>query len=113
MVDAGLGAFSVFFTQSPSFLSAQEDLKRLQGRCNAESLFGLHQIPSDNQFRSLLDPVAPAALAPVFRGIFERIERTGVLKGFRSHASNLLVILDGMQYSHRRNFTARSVIVEN
>ncbi len=98
MVDAGIGAFSVFFTQSPSFLSAQEDMKRLKGRCNAESLFGLHQIPSDNQIRSLLDPVAPTALAPVFRGVFERLERTGVLQGFRSHGNNLLVILDGTQY---------------
>jgi len=98
MVDAGIGAFSVFFTQSPSFLSAQEDLKRLTGRCNAESLFGLHQIPCDNQIRSLLDPVAPSALAPVFREVFERLERTGVLQGFRSHANKLLVILDGTQY---------------
>lgn len=98
LVDAGIGAFSVFFTQSPSFLSAQEDLKRLTGRCNAESLFGLHQIPCDNQIRSLLDPVAPSALSPVFREVFERLERTGVLQGFRSHANNLLVILDGTQY---------------
>jgi hypothetical protein len=98
MVEAGIGAFSVFFTQSPSFLSAQEDLKRLTGRCNAESLFGLHQIPCDNQIRSLLDPVAPSALAPVFREVFERLERTGVLQGFRSHANKLLVILDGTQY---------------
>jgi hypothetical protein len=98
LTDAGIGAFSVFFTQSPSFLSAQEDQKRLKGRCNAESLFGLHQIPSDNQIRSLLDPVAPSALAPVFREVFERLERTGVLQRFRSHANNLLVILDGTQY---------------
>jgi hypothetical protein len=98
LVDAGIGAFSVFFTQSPSFLSAQEDLRRLKSRCNAESLFGLRQIPSDNQIRSLLDPVAPSALAPVFREIFERLDRAGVLKGFRSYANNLLVILDGTQY---------------
>jgi hypothetical protein len=98
MVDAGVGAFSVFFTQSPSFLSFQEDMKRLTGRCNAESLFGLHRIPCDNQIRSQLDPVAPASLSPVFRENFEKLERNGVLKDFRSHANNLLVILDGTQY---------------
>jgi hypothetical protein len=98
MVDAGVGAFSVFFTQSPSFLSAQEDMKRFNGRCNAESLFGMHQIPCDNQIRSLLDPVAPSSLSPVFREIFEKLDRDGVLKNFRSHANNLLVILDGTQY---------------
>jgi len=45
MVDAGVGAFSVFFTPHPSFLSSQEDMKKLNGHCNAESLFGIHQIP--------------------------------------------------------------------
>ena len=41
LVDAGMGAFSVFITQSPSFLSHQADLKRRKGRSNAESLFGM------------------------------------------------------------------------
>ena len=98
MIDAGMGAFSVFFTQSPSFLSYQQDMKRLTGRCNAESLFGMRQIPCDNQIRSLLDPVAPSSLSPVFRENFEKLDRNGVLKDFRSHANNLLVILDGTQY---------------
>ena len=57
LVDAGLEAFSVFFTQSSSFLSRQEDLKRRKGRSNAESLFGLSRVPSDNQIRSMLDAV--------------------------------------------------------
>jgi hypothetical protein len=98
MVDAGIGAFSVFFTQSPSFLSSQEDMKKTNGRCNAESLFGMDQIPCDNQIRSLLDPVAPSSVSPVFREIFERLDRSGVLNNFRSHANKLLVILDGTQY---------------
>ena len=98
MIDAGMGAFSVFFTQSPSFLSYQQDMKRLTGRCNAESLFGIEQVPCDNQIRSLLDPVAPSSLSPVFRENFEKLDRNGVLKDFRSHANNLLVILDGTQY---------------
>ncbi len=98
MVDAGVGAFSVFFTQSPSFLSSQEDMKKANGHCNAESLFGMHQIPCDNQIRSLLDPVEPSYLKPVFREIFERLDRGGVLKGFRSFSNNLLVIIDGTQF---------------
>lgn len=98
MVDAGMGAFSVFFTQSPSFLSYQQDMKRLTGRCNAESLFGLHRIPCDNHIRAQLDPVAPSSLSPVFRDVLEKLDRNRVLKDFRSHANNLLVILDGTQY---------------
>jgi len=98
MVDAGMGAFSVFFTQSPSFLAYQEDLKRRQGRCNAESLFGMERIPSDNQIRSLLDPVAPSYVSGVFRDVYHRMDRAGVLDDFRSHGNCLLVATDGTQY---------------
>jgi hypothetical protein len=98
MVDAGMGAFSVFFTQSASFLAHQEDLKRRTGQCNAESLFGMDQIPSDNQLRSLLDPVAPSFVSPVFRDIYRRLDRAEVLKDYRSHANCLLIAMDGTEY---------------
>ena len=38
--DAALGAFSVFFTQSSSFLAHQQAMKQAKGRNNAESIFG-------------------------------------------------------------------------
>jgi hypothetical protein len=98
MVDAGMGAFSVFFTQNPSFLASQQDMKRRKGQCNAESLFGMDQLPSDNQIRALLDPVAPSSVAPVFREVYHRLERAGVLEGYRSFGHHLLVVIDGTQY---------------
>jgi hypothetical protein len=98
MVDAGMGAFSVFFTQSPSFLSYQQDMKQRKGRSNAESLFGMVQIPSDNQIRSLLDPVAPSYVSGVFRDIYHRLDRAGVLQGYRSPAHGLLIAVDGTEY---------------
>jgi hypothetical protein len=98
MVDAGMGAFSVFFTQSPSFLAHQQDLKRSKGRSNAESLFRMESIPSDNQIRSLLDPVDPIMVSPVFRAVFQQLNQAGVLKGFRAHANCLLVAMDGTEY---------------
>ena len=62
LLDAALGAFAVFFTQSPSFLAYQRDLTARQGQSNAHTLFGLTEIPSDNQIRALLDPVPPERL---------------------------------------------------
>ena len=49
LVDVGMSAFAVFFTQSPSFLAHQRDLQLRKGRCNAENLFDLSELPSDNQ----------------------------------------------------------------
>ena len=47
IADAALGAFAVFFVQSPSFLAHQQDMQRRTGQNNAQSLFGLDQVPSD------------------------------------------------------------------
>ena len=41
MADAALGAFSVFFTQSPAFLDFQRTQQLAKGCNNALTLFGL------------------------------------------------------------------------
>ena len=88
----------MFFTQCASFLEYQEEMKRLKGRSNAEKLFGMRNIPSDSHIRSLLDPVSPQYLEPMYRQVFERLEAVGALETFRSHARSLLVALDGTEY---------------
>ncbi len=55
--DAMMAAFSIFFTQSESFLDHQRLMKSNKGKDNAESLFSIEKIPCDNQIRNLLDPV--------------------------------------------------------
>ncbi len=105
MEDAALSAFSIFFMQSPSFLEHQKRMERTKGRSNAQTLFGMHKIPSDNQTRNLLDGVSPSYLYPVFTNIVKELERTGHLDKFRSLNGDLLVPLDGTQYfsSHKLN----------
>jgi len=98
MEDAAMGAFSVFFTQSPSFLAHQEDVKRNKGRSNAESLFEIGEIPGDSQIRLLLDRVAPEHVNGVFREVYGGLERAKVLEGMRSHAHSLLIAVDGTEY---------------
>jgi hypothetical protein len=98
LADAGMGAFSVFFTQSPSFLSHQRDLQSRKGRSNVENLFELRNIPSDNQIRNLLDPVSPSQLERCYRQTFQALEQTKVLESYRSFANQFLVAIDGTEY---------------
>jgi hypothetical protein len=66
--DAALSAFSVFFTQCPSLLEAARLVEQGDaGMSNMQTVFGVHQTPSDNQIRNLPHPynftrLAPAAL---------------------------------------------------
>jgi hypothetical protein len=96
--DAALGAFALFFSQSPSFLAYQQAMEQAQRRNNARSLFGIEPIPSDNQIRNLLDPIEPCLFYPVFSSTFEQLEKAGQLKGYRFFEGCLLVPLDGTEY---------------
>jgi hypothetical protein len=98
MRDMGLGAFSVFFTQSPSFLSHQSAMEKAQGNSNARTLFGMAQIPTDNHIRDVLDPVAPSYLDPVFDLAFTALKHSGILEAYRSINGTILIALDGTQY---------------
>jgi len=70
MTDAGLSAFSVFFMQSPSFLDFQRTMQETQGKNNAQTLFGVFKIPTDNPIRDLLDGVEPTEVYPLFDFVF-------------------------------------------
>ena len=103
MADAALGAFSVFFTQSPSFLAFQRSMQETKGQSNAQTLFGMDQIPCDNHIRDLLDPVTPGHVLPMFATVFDTLRDQGYLEPFRAINANLLIALDGTQYHSSKN----------
>ncbi len=98
MKDAALGAFSMFFNQSPSFLSHQRAMQQAHGHNNAQSLFGITQIMSDNQTRNILDPITPDYFYPVFSETFEHLENTGYLDNYRGLEDYFLVPIDGTEF---------------
>jgi hypothetical protein len=106
--DAALAAFSVFFTQSRSFLAHQQALLHAKGRSNAQTLFGISSIPCDNQIRNLLDPVPPASLFPIFSSITTALTKAGVLDTFRAFHKTLLIALDGTQYFSSQHISCPS-----
>ncbi len=98
MEDFGLGAFSTFFTQSPSFLANQKNLQKAKGQSNAQSLFHLQEIPSDNQIRQMLDRVPPEKLFPCYDAAFESLRQAGHLESWRILQDTFLIALDGTWY---------------
>ena len=98
MTDAALSAFSVFFTQSPSFLDYQTRMQQQQGKNNAQTLFGVHQIPSNNQIRNILDPVPAHTLFPLIAHIGDELYRNQYLESYRSINGTLLMAIDGTDF---------------
>jgi len=93
-----MAAFSVFFTQSPSFLDHQRLMKSNKGKDNAESLFSIEKIPGDNQIRNLLDPVPASTIFMTFQKVYQWLEEKGVLNKFLYLDGEILVALDGTEY---------------
>src|SRR3990167_3304902 len=100
MADIVLSAFSVFYLQSPSFLSYQQEMEHEHSNNNARTLFGITKIPSDNQIRNLLDEEKPEILFPIFEAIFDKLAETKQLDNFRGRLGDLLFAFDGVEY-HR------------
>ena len=108
MEDVVLGAFALFFTQSPSFLAFQRRMHSAEGISNAQTLFQIDQIPCDNHIRDVLDEVHPSHVLPVFSFVFDNLKDSGLLEEFRSINNTILIALDGTQY-----FTSQKIHCEN
>jgi len=98
MRDVGLAAFSVFYSQCPSFLAHQQAMQSGRGFNNARTLFGIESIPSDNWIRTLLDPVVPRTFYGAFDRCLDLMKEKGILEGMRTRQGHLLAGLDGTEF---------------
>lgn len=110
--DAALSTFSVFFMQSASFLAHQRDMLKRKGKDNATTLFEVKRIPSDNQIRNLLDPIAPNHFHADFAWVIEHLAQSECLAAFQDYQGTYLLALDGVVFHssekiHCKNCTHR------
>jgi hypothetical protein len=98
MKDIFFSAFSVFFTQSPSFLAAQRAMKEGKGLSNAQTIFGIKEIPSDNHIRTMLDEISPEYIYPMFDKCLEEFQKRKEFESMRGINNTILIALDGTAY---------------
>ena len=99
--DIVCGAFSVFFTQSPSFLSHQTLMKQRYGISNARTVFQVKDIPTDTHIRQTLDTVSPSCFTQVFDDCLAGLEQGKFLDDYRwriGEKNDLLITLDGTYF---------------
>jgi hypothetical protein len=98
MVDFGLAAFSVFHMQCPSFLHHQQVMAQRLGRSNAHTLFGMTEIPCDNQTRVRLDGAPTDHFDEIFSFILKDVDKSGGLAPMRRLDGRILIALDGSEH---------------
>ena len=94
--EALMSAFAMFSLKDPSLLAF--DGRRRDPDDNFRSVYGIEQVPCDSQMRSILDPVNPAGLRPLFQDIFRCLQRGKGLERFVYFEGHYLVSLDGTTY---------------
>lgn len=98
LADVVGGAFAVFFTQSASFLAYQRDILRQKSHSNAQSIFQMRNIPSDNHIRDLLDEVPASRFNACYEWLWAELEAENRLADYRLMEGRLLVGIDGIVY---------------
>ena len=98
--DALMSGFALFSLKDPSLLAFEE---RQRTDANLKRIFGLEQVPSDTQMRTILDEVDPENLRPLFGDVFRQLQRGKVLKQLE-FLGGYLLSLDGTGY-----FTSKQV----
>jgi len=81
-----------------------------KGCNNTYTLFGLAQIPSENQIRNLLNPVPSSELFPVFSPIVDELNEAGHLDIYRSINNDLLVAMEVPSISLRPRSIATNLV---
>ena len=110
--DLALAAFGCFFFQCPSFLAFQRLMQQGRGFNNAQTLFGVEQLPTDNQIRNILDSITPEHLQPVFHDTFEVLQQRNLVESFRCFQNTHLIALDGTGYFHSHTIKCPSCTVK-
>ena len=108
--DTLMSGFAMMFFQHSSLLEFQRKMQQRRGRCNLETIFGVHEVPSDTQMREILDGVPPELLRPLLPALFAKVRRAGWAKEFKStvpsgfHQGDYYsAMLDGSDYFHSTN----------
>jgi len=103
--DTLMSGFAVMFFQHPSLLQFQRAMEQKRRRCNLQTIFGVHEVPSDTQRREILDRVDPESLRGILPQLWEKVRRAGwgprfttTLPSGRHQGTYYTVALDGSEY---------------
>ena len=94
--DALMSGFAIFSLKDSSLL--EFDQRRQAKDENLQAIYGIENVPSDTHLRTILDPVEPSGLRPIFKDVFRLVEQNHFLAQMVFMNKYYLVSLDGSGY---------------
>ena len=93
--DALMSGLAMFSLKDPSLLAFDE---RRANPENLRQVFGIENIPSDTQMRTILDGVDPESLRPLFKKTVQQLQRGKALEKMTFMGKYYLASIDGSGY---------------
>jgi hypothetical protein len=94
LADALMAAFAMFSLKAPSLLAFDKE----RAEANLHTIYGIQRVPCDTYIREILDPVSPKVLRPVFKSVFQQLQRGKALEAMTFLDGHYLLALDGTGY---------------
>ena len=105
--DIYTSGFALFYLQDSSVLEFQRRIQNKVNYNNLSSVFNIKNLPSDTQFRDVIDEHSYNPITGVFKEYFYRMQRGKYLSGYQFLSSHYLITIDGSDY-----FTSESINCE-
>lgn len=111
VVDTALSVLACMFYKSGSLLKFQRLMEKRLYKSNLNAQFGVEQIPSDNQIRTIIASIPPEQFSAVFKTYLYRLQRGNHLKKF-CFEGKYLVALDGTQYHTSEDISCPDCLIK-
>ena len=96
--DCVMSAFAMMYLQDPSILAFQSRIQDRIQRNNLNTIFGVCNIPKDNQLRNVLDGLPIESLSPIFADFLGDLQRGKHLTQYQLLGGKYLIPIDGSEY---------------
>jgi len=93
MADAVMSALALFTLKDPSLMAFEER----RNDANMKSIFRILNVPSDTQMRTILDPLPPDRLRPMFNDVFTQLQRGKALESYTFHEGAVTLVTKNLR----------------
>lgn len=108
LADALMSGFAMFSLKDPSLLFFEK--RRLEGKHNLNSIYGIGNIPSDTRMREILDEVLPKYMKAGFTDVFRKLQRGKALEQMVFMQGCYLLSLDGTGFYYSEKLSSDSCL---
>lgn len=110
--DALMSGFACMHFQDPSLLQFQQRMQEDQHRNNLKTLFGVEQIPKETQMREIIDGIDSDYFKPIFKDIYQRLQRSTYLDRYKSSFGSYYFPIDGSEFYQSKEIHCSKCLVK-